>query len=145
MLTDPISPYLRFLRYLHALLSTGLLIFLIFLLANIYVFTSFRISGHSMDATLTNGQLVGISLVSYVLFPPALHDMVVVEYQGDASLRFAKRIEGVPGDSVLVGGREIILGPNQYYVLGDNRDHSTDSRVFGPITVSQIIGKIVLY
>ena len=75
---------------------------------------------------------------------PQIGDVVIVAYEGDPSVRFVKRVEGVPGDVVEVGDAKVTVPAGQYYVLGDNRLHSTDSRVYGTVARSQIIGKVIL-
>ena len=57
---------------------------------------------------------------------------------------YLKRIAGLPGDTVTCWGQPFELGEDEYYALGDNRDRSRDSRHFGPIRSSQIVGRVVL-
>ena len=54
-----------------------------------------------------------------------------------------KRIVVSPGDAVLHQGEMIILGEDEYYVLGDNREISMDSRMFGPVHRSNITGRLL--
>ena len=143
MLTKP-SLFIRSLRYIHSLLGTVLFFFLLIILTNSFILTSYTVQGHSMDPTLHNGEFLGVYLLSYLRSRPQIGDIVVVSYAGDSSVRFVKRIEGMPGDTVQVNGADTVLASDQYFVEGDNRDHSTDSRVYGPITKNQIIGKVVI-
>lgn len=144
MLTNT-TLFLRFLRYLHALLGLVFTIFLIYILVSAFFFTAFSVSGKSMDPTLRDGQFLGIDLIGYEFTSPKKGDIVIVAYQGVPSLRFVKRITGMPGDTVIYKDRPLKLGPNQYFILGDNAAHSTDSRVFGPIERSQILGRAIWY
>lgn len=137
------SRILRLFRYAHALFKGVALLLLILVFVNAFLLTFFRVDGHSMDTTLHNGQVVPLFEAAYWFRPPRLGDVVVVQYAGDTSIRFVKRIEGVPGDTVTVEGTEITLGPHQFYVEGDNRDHSTDSRVFGAVTADHILGRVL--
>ena len=98
-----------------------------------------------MDPTLHDGQVLGISRLAYVAEKPSKGDIVVLYYQGDESKYFVKRITAVPGDRVSYAGRTAVLGEREYFVEGDNRDHSTDSRIYGPINLDQIVGKVVLW
>ncbi len=143
MSTDTTPRTIRLLRYVHALMGFILYIFLAFILLNTFLVTTFTVQGHSMDPTLHDGQILFVSLQSYRVQPPKIGDVVIVYYAGDHHVRFVKRILGLPGDTVQVGGKPVVLGSTQYYVVGDNRDHSTDSRTYGPIDKKQIIGKVV--
>ena len=144
MLTDHTSTLTRTLRYVHNFLSGIFFLFLLFLVTNNFVFTSYTVNGHSMEPTLHNNQHLGISLVSYLWEPPKAGDVVILSYIDNRNVHFVKRITGTPGEQVNWQGKLLTLKENQFFVEGDNRDHSTDSRVFGPIEGRQIIGKVVI-
>lgn len=136
---------LRFLRYVHTFMSTTMIGLIMFIILNTFVITFFRVDGHSMNTTLHDRQFLVVSIVSYTFHNPKKNDIIVLHYDGDTKIKFVKRVEGLPGDTVEVQGEAVILGPSQYFVEGDNRDHSTDSRTYGPIDLDQIIGKVILY
>ena len=135
---------LRNIRIINALYGAVFLLILVFLLVNALLFTMFTVDGHSMDTTLHDGEHMVVNIALYRFTEPKIGDVVVIAYAGDSRIRFVKRIEGVPGDSVAINGHLTVLGDGEYYVLGDNRDHSTDSRVYGSIQRSQILGKVAL-
>jgi len=109
------------------------------------------------------GEYVNIGGITFRrLYPPQRGDVIVFRREG--TREFIKRIIGVPGDTVEVrGGRVLIngtpleepyiaqpsaysmgprqIGPNEYFVLGDNRNNSSDSHNWGVITYSAIDGK----
>lgn len=143
MSTKP-SLFIRSLRYIHALLGTVLFLFLLLIITNTFILTSYVVQGHSMEATLHNGEYLGVFLLSYVHSSPKIGDVVVLTYAGNSDVRFVKRVEGLPGDTVEVQGIPTVLQADQYFVEGDNRDHSTDSRVYGPVKGEQIIGKVII-
>lgn len=134
---------LRGLRYAHALFGSISTVFILVIVLNAYVVTFFRVDGHSMDPTLHDGQLLPVVLVGYVLEQPRKNDIVIVQYEAGLQTRFVKRVLGVPGDTVIVRDSPVVLKKDEYYVVGDNRNHSTDSRTYGPIKRSQIIGRLV--
>lgn len=82
-----------------------------------------RVSGDSMSPTLTDGQLV----ICSSLFKPKLNKVIVVSHNNYEKVKRLKKIE-----------QETV------FVEGDNLSSSTDSRVFGPIQYSQIIGRVIL-
>ncbi len=119
--------------------------------------------GQSMEPNLHPLERLVIEKVSYRLHPPRRFDIVVVDLPTMDEL-LIKRIVGLPGETVeirngilYINGQAIpepeerftdsanlapvTLGPDSYFVLGDNRANSNDSRVFGPIHRSSIVGK----
>ncbi|HSD82885.1 MAG TPA: signal peptidase I, partial [Anaerolineae bacterium] len=144
---------------LREIVETVLLTAAIFLLVNAAT-GRYRIEGDSMEPNLHNGEYVLIDKISYLLHPPERGDVVVfVPPNGERD--YIKRIIGLPGDTVEIkGGRvyvnDIVLDEpylknltntdmpassvkeGRYFVMGDNRNNSSDSRVFGAITPQSI-------
>lgn len=143
MLTNLSQHLLRILRYAHALLGSTAIVFLLIILANAFIVTVFTVQGNSMYPTLHNGQLLPVSLINYLFTTPKRGQVVIVAYSGDRSVHFVKRIVAIPGDVVPFNDSSVTLRANEYFVEGDNRDHSTDSRSYGPITRDQIIGYVI--
>jgi len=136
-----------------------------------YLFQPFFVRGQSMDPNFENGDYLIIDEISYRFGTPQRGEVVVFRFPYDNSQRFIKRIIGLPGETVEIENGEITiysesglklldesdylnvatqgnirveLGENEYFVMGDNRDFSFDSRRFGPITKDNIIGRVVL-
>ena len=136
--------FLRNVRYVHRLFGWAFVLFIIVLAGNAYAFTIFHVDGHSMESTLHNGQLLPVTPIGgYAWWKPKLKDIVIVQYEGTQKVRFVKRIVGVPGDMIPFNGQTIQLQSDEYFVAGDNRDFSTDSRTYGPIKRSQLIGLVL--
>lgn len=134
-----------------------------------------EVSGESMSNTLHSGDTLWIDKLEYELGDPQRFDVVVFPYGDDEETFYIKRIIGLPGETVYIDeegaiyindellesdvyGREpiaedkrgvaaepVTLGENQYFVLGDNRNNSHDSRYedVGNIYRSELIGKAV--
>ena len=124
-----------------------------------------RVDGHSMEPTLHDGQYLMVNKLAYKLGMPQRGDIVVFPSPQDGERALIKRIVGLPGEEIAIVNGQVyvnnalllepyvasersstnwgprVLGPNEYLVLGDNRNNSNDSRNFGPVTESQIIGK----
>jgi signal peptidase I len=125
---------------------------------------NFRIEGFSMEPNFHDGQYLLISKVDYILHPPERGDVVVFMSPQDLSRDFIKRVIGLPGEIVEIReGRVFInnkaleqnyavnpgsysfgpvtVGPDQLFVLGDNRNNSSDSHSWGNLPRSDMIGK----
>lgn len=147
--------------------ETLILTLLIFVVMRAVV-QNYRIEGFSMEPNLHEGQRLFVDKLSYYFSEPQRGDVVVFEFpQGDPNgpeKDYIKRIIGLPGDlvecrpgEILVNGERIdeIYGPNphsyncaptllsndEYFVLGDNRNHSSDSSNWGPLERKYIIGR----
>ncbi len=145
------------------LLETAVLTILIFLAIRLVV-QNFRIEGSSMEPTLHAGQYLIVNKAVYWLHPPERGDIVVFEYPRAPNRDFIKRVIGLPGEEVevrngvvYINGKRLyepyisapsnrsfgprVVGPNEYFVLGDNRPNSSDSRTWGMLPREHIIGK----
>lgn len=132
---------IRLLRYLHALFGWVMGVFMVLIVLSTYVLTVYRVDGESMLPTFRSGQVLPVLIVPNQTY--RTDDVVVLEYLGETSIKFVKRITAVPGDTVLFKGESLTLGVGQYFVEGDNREFSTDSRTYGPFAEEQLLGKVL--
>lgn len=141
--------------------------------AFIYLFVAqfHKVQGNSMLPTFHTGDYLVTEKVTYRFREPKLGEIVVVKNPRDESQDFIKRVIAVPGDTIEISNRKVILNgsvlkekylpegrptpagaflnegnpvkvaTNQYIVIGDNREHSSDSREWGPVTKKEIIGR----
>lgn len=123
----------------------------------------FYVRGSSMEPSLHNGQYLIVSKVSYLFNEPQRGDIVVFLSPSGTGEDYIKRIIGLPGErvevrdgAVWINGYRLdepylrdgapytgswVLGPDEYFVLGDNRANSNDSHNWGPLPKKNIIGK----
>lgn len=126
----------------------------------------FKVEGSSMEPSFHPEQYVLVDKVSYRLGAPQRGDVVVFQYPQATERDFIKRIIGLPGETVdiraglvYVNGQPLdepyisappgyagtwILDADQYFVLGDNRNSSSDSHSWGPLEAHYLIGRAVL-
>jgi signal peptidase I len=132
----------------------------------------FVVSGGSMDNTFKDGQYLIVDEISYRFKDPERGDVLIFKYPEDTSKYFIKRLIGLPGEKVIVsndsvivmnesypkgialtesytgsrtlGNTSVTLGEGEYFVMGDNRLVSLDSRVWGVLPKEDIIGRPVL-
>lgn len=90
-----------------------------------------------MEPTLRDGDLLAVAPPSGAV---SLGSIVVVRRPGGAE--DVKRVIGTPGDRLRVGATEIVLGPGQFAVAGDDRERSTDSRHYGPVAEQDVVGVV---
>jgi len=162
------GPRKRFLRagweFLHDL-SVAVL-FCFFLIA--FVAQAFRVQGSSMEPLLLDGERIVVNKFVYRFRPIARGDVVVFWYPRDPSVSFVKRVVGLPGDLVEIRAGELVVNglpvkepylparfrdddnhpPSEvrkgyYFVLGDHRRSSNDSRNWGEVPEKYIYGRAV--
>src|SRR5437763_9620305 len=134
----------------------------------IFLYQPVKVEGTSMMPSLADQERVCVNKFVYRLEPIGRGDIVVFRYPRDPSKSFIKRVIGLAGDRirieagrVFVNGRpleedyipevyedqrtypEMVVPPNAYFVLGDHRTMSNDSRDFGPVDSAYIYGKAV--
>ena len=137
-----------------------------------FLFQPFIVKGDSMVPNFHSGDYLIVDEISYRFSAPQRGDVVVLKFPLDTTQRFIKRIIGLPGETVQIknGSVDIInngkdvkldesylpgglrttpdatvtLKANQYFVMGDNREYSYDSRGWGILPSSDIVGKAVV-
>ncbi len=135
-----------------------------------YVGQRTNVSGSSMEPMLSDGDNLIVDKISYRFNDPERYDIIVFPYQHEENTYYIKRIIGLPGETVQImdgytyingellegdiygaevmefagiAEEEITLGEEEYFVLGDNRNHSADSREpsVGVLTREMLIGR----
>jgi signal peptidase I len=108
----------------------------------------FVVDGRSMLQAFEPGDRLLVEGVSYVLRKPRVGEVVVIRWPyplvrppGSPELDL-KRLAAGPGAEVTVQGQPDFLGNDEWFVLGDNLDESTDSRQLGPIKTEHIVGRV---
>lgn len=100
------------------------------------------VQGWSMHPTLAPEERVLFDRLAYRREKPQRGDIVLVRHPQRPDMLLIKRIASVPG--ITASGNEGTLGADEYFLLGDQLDHSTDSRHFGPVSRGQILGRAAL-
>lgn len=141
--------------------------------AALYLFVAqfHKVSGISMVPTMHNNDYLITEKVSYRFRDPKHGEIIVLKNPRNESQDFIKRIIAVPGDTIQILNKTVIINgqpvkenylplgtltpagafltertlvkvaDNQYFVFGDNREHSSDSREWGPVTKEEIVGR----
>lgn len=155
----------RFLRFLGEILQTVLIAVGLFFVVNL-VTARIRVEGTSMEPSLHDGEFVVVNRLSMLWQDPERGDIVVFHFPLDRGRRYIKRVIGLPGDLVSVLDGEVFvngakldepyvatppaysgewtIGLGEVFVLGDNRNYSSDSQNWGNLDQEDIIGKAVL-
>jgi signal peptidase I len=155
------------------IIKFSILALLIVVPIRMFVAQPFIVSGASMEDTFQNSDYLIVDQLSYYTRDPKRGDVAIFRYPRDPSKFFIKRIIGVPGDTVVIENESVIirndsfpagvklqepyvddmqpnsyqketLGANEYFVMGDNRDESSDSRVWGVLQEEYIIGRALV-
>ena len=118
------------------------LIIIAVILIRTFIITPVRVDGASMDQTLEDGQI----LLLYKLANIDYGDIVVLDEEKEGEIIIKRIIEELEEDYAYgetSDYEEITLGDDEYFILGDNRPISKDSRYFGPVKEDEIIGKVI--
>ncbi len=159
-----------FFIFIWEIIKVVIIALLIVLPIRYFIFQPFIVRGQSMEPNFSHGDYLIVDQITYRFKEPQRGEVVVFEYPNNPSIRYIKRIIGLPGETIEVkegqviiyNGQETIvleevdylspsaftagevsfsLGSKEYFVLGDNRTASADSRRWGPLPRENIIGR----
>jgi signal peptidase I len=164
----PSAPAARIMPVLSVWLRDLIISLAISAFIIVFLYQPVKVEGTSMMPSLDDQERIFVNKFVYHLEPIGRGDIVVFRYPRDPAKSFIKRVIGLAGDRiqiddgrVFVNGKlleedyvppmyddqrsypELIVPPNSYFVLGDHRTMSNDSRDFGPVDVGFIYGKAV--
>jgi signal peptidase I len=135
----------------------------------VFIISPFVVDGESMHPTFENLDYLIVDEAVYDFKAPVRGDVIVFRYPGNPSVFYIKRIIGLPGETVSIskgiinitaGGntfplsepyivnedatytKNVTLNEGEYFVMGDNRPNSSDSRVWGPLPRKNIVGRV---
>jgi signal peptidase I len=152
------------LRFVLDILETLALSLVLFVIINA-VSARIRVDGFSMEPTLKTGEFVIVNKLAYMMGVPKLGDVIVFHYPRDPEQEYIKRIIGVAGDKVQIGDGQVSVNgvtlsepyiaaapayqsewtvpEDSLFVLGDNRNNSSDSHNWGTVPMENVIGKAI--
>lgn len=160
------------LSSLYEIVKTITFVLLTAFVIRFFIIQPFVVEGQSMEPNFHNQEYLIVQKISYKISQPKRGDVIIFKAPNNPGYDYIKRIIALPGDnikieknSVYINGKKInesylaaneltlvgqnenlalekTIGPNEFFVLGDNRQHSSDSREFGPLDKSNIIGKV---
>ena len=157
---------------LKDLFTLALLIIVVVIPIRVFVASPFIVDGDSMHPTFENLDYLIIDELIYNFQTPSRGDVIVFRYPSNPSVFYIKRIIGLPGETVSINRgvvtvttltgeklslaepyivnedatytKNVSLNPEEYFVMGDNRPNSSDSRIWGPLPAKDIIGRVDL-
>jgi signal peptidase I len=154
-----------FIRFLVDVLETLVLAVVLFVSINL-ISARIRVDGDSMNPTLISGEYVIVNRVSYRLGSPQRGDIIVFHFPRDPREEYIKRVIGLPGDQVEINQGQVYVNgqpleesylkvktnysgtwqvpEGQLFVLGDNRNNSSDSHDWGTVPMDYVVGKAIL-
>lgn len=168
---DVVSPVKK--NSLEDIIKFALIALLIVVPIRWFVAQPFIVRGASMEPTFLNGEYLIVDQLAYRFEEPARGDVIIMRYPKDPSMFFIKRIIGLPNETVeILGSRVVVdrpnaaplsldesfipkerlqseygvyeLGPDEYFVMGDNRIESSDSRSWGALPKKDVVGRALV-
>lgn len=164
----------RFVNFILDFLETIVVALSIFVVIYLFLMQPHEIKGSSMEPSFYNNEYILTDKISYRLHTPTRGDVVIFKAPVNPDVDYIKRVIGLPGDrikiqngsvylngeklkedylrdqtylpsgSYMAEGVEITVPDGKLFAMGDNRPHSSDSRAFGPVPFSDIIGRAFL-
>lgn len=164
----------RIFSFILDFLETIVVALSIFVVVYLFFFQPHQVKGSSMEPNFHDNEYILTDKISYRFNQPQRGQVIIFKAPTNPDLDYIKRIIGLPGDTVKVTsgyvyvngvklneyylhdqtsilgngflkeGEAIKVPEGDYFVMGDNRPHSSDSREFGPIVKSAIIGKALI-
>ena len=154
------------------LIKFAIIALIIVIPIRMFIAQPFVVSGESMFPTFNDGEYLIVDEISYIIGNPHRGDVIIFRYPNDTKRFFIKRIIGMPNEEIIIKNGEVIIinkenpngftlkepyideqfntttsyktGDNEYFVLGDNRNRSSDSRIWGTLSSKLIIGRAYL-
>ncbi|MCX6806975.1 MAG: signal peptidase I [Candidatus Berkelbacteria bacterium] len=148
--------------------KAALILALLGLFLHYFIATIFVVDGASMAPNFKDNEVVMVNKISYFIKNPKRGDAVVLKFPGREQEKYIKRIIGLPDETikiesgkVYINGQKLIeedylsshlttepdmektLSENEYFIMGDNRSNSNDSRIWGTCPKENLIGKAV--
>ncbi len=158
--------------FLKEMFQFGIIALLVVFPVRLFIAQPFIVSGSSMEPTFDTGEYLIVDELTYHFGSPERGEVVVFRYPLDTSKFFIKRIIGLPGETVMLqsgavlitktdgttfaleepylhyeemgSDMETTLRAGEYFVMGDNRPASSDSRIWGPLPREDIVGRALV-
>jgi len=159
-------------EYFLSLIEIVLLLVIVVLPIRFFLFEPFLVKGQSMEPNFHNFDYLIVDKLTYSLRKPQRGEVIVFRPPFNEGVYYIKRIVGIPLEKLVIeeskitvfnkehpqgfvlnedylqdhytlGKIEVNLGPDEYFVLGDNREVSYDSRKWGPVKRERIVGRVV--
>lgn len=163
----------RFLEDGWDLLKFAIIALAVVIPIRMWIAQPFVVSGESMYPTFDNGQYLIVDEISYILGNIHRGDVVVFRYPGDTKRFFIKRLIGLPNEKIIVTDKDVTIinkdnpngfkltepyvnekiftqtgeyttGDGEYFVMGDNRNKSSDSRTWGESSPVKLTNKLMI-
>ena len=161
-------------RFIFDFLKVFIIAVAIIVPVRLFLFQPFVVTGDSMQPNFVDGDYLIIDEISYRFNEPKRGDVIVLRFPNDPSQFFIKRIIGLAGERVVIqngtvsvvtengiqrytleeqylpaqnqtyGNIDLVLKEDEYFVLGDNRLSSSDSRIWGPLKEQNIVGRALI-
>jgi len=170
---EELSPMQKIVQFFWDLLKVVTISLAIIIPVRYFVIQPFYVKGASMEPSFYDHEYLIVDELTYRFHEAERGDIVVFRYPKVPSQYFIKRVVGLPGEKVEIKDKQVYiypkegkkfildekiylddiettgntswtLGPDEYYVMGDNRGESLDSRSFGPVFKDLIIGRVWL-
>ncbi len=151
-----------FLNFLVDVLETLILSVVLFFLINA-LSARIKVDGSSMEPTLHNGEFILVSKVNYKVGEPQRGDVVVFDFPRNITQEYIKRVIGLPGEQIRIDGGKVYVDgqpmmepyiqtaptyqgnwevpEGNLFVLGDNRNNSSDSHNWGMVPLENVVGE----